>query len=185
MEFPPPTRTRPNSTFTTPRSNAGRDDGNKPPFWLFLLILGLAGCLVYNYSRYEEVVTTDPDGSPALTPERQAEIAGRQKKNAEEAEQYILIAVAPGYRECYLCPEGKAWLETNEIAKIGVSTDGQGRYSSAFYVTHGVDYIMEYRGDVTTAKNRELARLGGFPLLPENQKRQRKLLYPPLNSKLD
>ena len=165
--------------------SGGKGGGGSPPFWLFLLILGLAGGLVYNYSSYEEVVHTNPDGNPALTPERQAEIAGRQKKNAEEAEQYILIAVDPGYRECYLCPEGKVWLETGEIAKIGVSTNGQGRYSSEFYIYHGVNYIMEYRGDVTTAKNRELARLGSYPLLPENQKRQQKLLYPPLNSKFD
>jgi len=185
MEFLPPTRTRPNSTSTTQRSNAGRDDGNTPPFWLFLLILGLAGCLVYNYSRYEEVVTADPGGNPALTPERQAEIDRRQKKNAEEAEQYVLRATVPGYRECFLCPEGRAWLETNEIAKIGVSTDGEGRYPLNFYERYGVYYDMEYRGDLVIAKNREIARLGGYPLLPENQKREHKLLYPPLNSKLD
>lgn len=177
------TKTRPNSTFTPQGGYPG--GGNGAPFWLFLVILGLLGGLIYNYSRYDEVVTTDADGNPVLTPEREAELTRRQQKNAEEAEQYILIAVAPGYRECYLCPEGKVWLETNEIAKIGVSTEGQGRYSSAFYVHHGVDYIMEYRGNLTIAKNRELARLSGYPLLPENQKREQKLLYPPLNSKFD
>lgn len=174
---------KPNSNLNPQPGKPGKS--GRPPAWLFLLILCLAGYLVYNYSRYEEVVTADPGGSPTLTPEREAEIARRQKKNAEEAEQYVLRAVGPGYRECYLCPEGKAWLETDEIAKIGVSTDGQSRYSSEYYIRHGVKYVMEYRGDVTTAKNREIARLGGYPLLPENQKRERKLLYPPLNTKLD
>ena len=165
--------------------SGGKGGGGSPPFWLFLLILGLAGGLVYNYSSYEEVVHTDPEGNPALTLERQAEIAGRQKKNAEEAEQYVLRAIAPGYRECYLCPEGKTWLEANEIAKIGVSTNGKSRYPLNFYERHGVYYDVEYRGNLSIAKNREIARLGGYPLLPENQKREQKLLYPPLNSKLD
>lgn len=174
---------KPNSNLNPNPGKPGKSGG--PPAWLFLLILCLAGYLVYNYSRYEEVVAADPDGAPALTPEREAEIARRQKKNAEEAEQYVLRAIGPGYRECYLCPEGKAWLETGEIAKIGVSTDGEDRYSLKFYEKHGVYYDMEYRGNLAIAKNREIARLGGYPLLPENQKRERKLLYPPLNTKLD
>lgn len=80
---------------------------------------------------------------------------------------------------------GIIWLGANEIAKIGVSTNGKSRYSIEYYELHGVSYWMEYRGDLTTAKNREIARLGSYPLLPENQKREFKLVYPPLNSKLD
>lgn len=154
-------------------------------FWLLLIVSALVGYLAYSSTGYDEAITTDPEGNPVLTPGRQAEIARRKKKNSEEAEQYILVAVAPGYRECYLCPEGKVWLETGEIAKIGVSTNGQSRYSIEYYERHGVNYIMEYRGDLTTAKNREITRLGSYPLLPENQKRRYKLLYPPLNSKFD
>lgn len=162
-----------------------RNNRPKPIIW-FLLVLG---CLivysVYNSQGYEEVVTTDSEGNPVLTPDRQAEIARRQNKNIEEAEQYVLIAIAPGYRECYLCPGGKVWLEAGEIAKIGISTNSKNRYSIEYYEHHGVFYQMEYRGDLTTAKNREIGRLGSYPLLPENLKRKNKLLYPPLNSKLD
>lgn len=156
-----------------------------PLFWLLFFPTVLAIYLVHNARSYEEVITTTSDGEQALTPERKAEISDRQRKNAEQAEQYVLRAVAPGYRTCYLCPEGRVWLEAGEIAKIGVSTEGQRRYVAEFYEQHGVYYVAEYRGDLTTAKNRELARLGGYPLLPENQKRTTKLLYPPLNTKLD
>jgi hypothetical protein len=155
---------------------------------MLLLILTsviLLGGIIVLFKPYEKVITTDKEGNPTLTPERKAEIEQRQKKNAEYAEQYVLRAIAPGYRECYLCLNRKVWLESNEIAKIGVSTDGQTRYSIEYYERHGVYYVMEYRGDLTTAKNREIERLGTYPLLPENQKREEKLLYPPLNSKLD
>ncbi|MCB0585878.1 MAG: hypothetical protein KDD06_11210 [Phaeodactylibacter sp.] len=183
MEFPVQPRTKPNPNYRPQRSLTPAS--RIPPYWIFLLALGLISYLIYNYSGYEEVVTTDSNGNPILTPERKAEIARRQKKNDEEAEQYVLRAIAPGYRECYLCPEGKVWLEAEEIAKIGVSTDGEDRYSLKFYEKHGIYYDMEYRGSLTIAKNREIARLGSYPLLPENQKREHKLLYPPLNTKLD
>jgi hypothetical protein len=161
-----------------------RYGSHRPRLWLLLFLAAAAVYLIHNARSYEDVVTATTDGA-ALTPERKAEISERQRKNTDQAEQYVLRAVAPGYRTCYLCPEGRVWLEAGEIAKIGVSTDGQRRYTAEFYEQQGVYYVAEYRGDLTTAKNRELARLGSYPLLPENQKRTTKLLYPPLNSKLD
>lgn len=162
-----------------------RSRNKRPLFWLLLLCVVFVGFLIFASLGYDDVMTSDPDGNPILKLERQEEIDRRQRKNREGAEQYVLRAIAPGYRECYLCPGKKVWLEANEIAKIGISTNGQGRYSLAYYKKHGVYYVMEYRGDLTTAKNWEVARLGSYPLLPENQKRENKLLYPPLNSKLD
>lgn len=152
--------------------------------WLALIGIALSYWLLTD-KKFEDVITTDSDGNLVLSEERQAELAQRQRKNSEEAEQYILIALAPGYRLCYLCPEGKAWLEAGEIAKIGVSTNGRRRYSRKFYRRHNVDYATEYIGDLVTARNREIARLGAYPLLPENLKREYKLLYPPLNAVLD
>lgn len=172
-----------NIQFDPGRNN--KSQNNRSLFWLLLFCAVFIGYLVYGSLGYDDVVTSDPDGNPILVPERQAEIERRQRKNSEGAEQYVLRAIAPGYRECYLCPAGKVWLEVNEIAKIGITTDGQSRYSIAYYEKHRVYYVMEYRGDLTSAKNREVARLGAYPLLPENQKRERKLVYPPLNSKLD
>ncbi|KAA3625759.1 MAG: hypothetical protein DWQ02_21170 [Bacteroidetes bacterium] len=172
-----------NKQFSPGKDKKSRN--NRPLFWLLLFCVAFVGSLVFASLGYDDVVTSDPDKNPTLTPERQEEIERRQKKNSEGAEQYVLRAIVPGFRECYLCPEGKVWLEVNEIAKIGITTDGQNRYSTEFYEKHEVYYVLEYRGDLTTAKNRELARLGGYPLLPENQKRKKKLIYPPLNSKLD
>ena len=157
----------------------------KPPFLLWVLLLGAVAFVVINALSYDDVVEKDGDGRPVLTPGRKTEIAERQKKNEEYAEQYVLRAKKPGYRICSHCPEGKIWLEANEIAKIGVSTNGEKRYNFEFYSTHDVYYFMEYKGDLTTAKNREIWRLGNYPLLPENQKRRQKLIYPPLNTKLD
>lgn len=155
-------------------------------FWLLLLVVVSAiGYFVVNASKYDEVVISDPDGNPILTPEREEELYRRQMKNSEGAEQYVLVTTTPGLRECYLCPTGSVWLEAGEIAKVGISTNGQSRYSIEYYMKHRVYYLMEYRGDLATAKNREIVRLGSYPLLPENQKREYKLLYPPLNSKLD
>ena len=113
--------------------------------------------------RYEDVVTIGSDGKPTIKAERQAEIARRQKKNSEEAEQYILVAIAPGYRECYLCPGGKVWLNTGEIAKIGVSTNGIGRYPIMYYQKHMVNYVMEYRGSLTIAKIENYFALEDIP----------------------
>ncbi|MEN0003557.1 MAG: hypothetical protein AAF798_05415 [Bacteroidota bacterium] len=152
---------------------------------LLLTVVMIGAFLVIYLKKYDELVTEDANGNPALVPDRRAEIEKRKYKNSNEAEQYVLRAIAPGFVECYLCPDGKVWLEANEIAKIGVSTNGQDRYSAEYYRKHGLYYVMEYRGDLATAKNKEIERLGTYPLLPENQKREQRLIYPPLNSKLD
>ena len=121
------------------------------------------------FEKFKDFVQENPDGSYELKPERKRKLNTDIKRMREEAEQYILVAKEEGYYGCLHCPRGAFYLRKGEIVKIGITRQGeQGRYDQNYYARMKVEYIAEYRGTLQIAAERELIRLGNYPLTPEN-----------------
>ena len=140
---------------------------------------------------FDDFVKQKEDGSYEL---RSARLAARDRgleRLREEAEQYVLLARENGEYPCAHCPEGKFYLQKNEVAKVGVTLRGAaGRYTQKFYADNRLRYLVEYRGSLQEALEREFLRLIDYPLTPENLARpdkpdggllRYKLGRPPLN----
>ncbi|MBV6442484.1 MAG: hypothetical protein DYG98_22490 [Haliscomenobacteraceae bacterium CHB4] len=73
------------------------------------------------------------EGEWRLKPKREAK-RDKQIKNIDDAEQNVLLAIAPGYYECLHCPSKRIYLHTNEVWKYGVTNQGEKqRYTSQYF----------------------------------------------------
>jgi len=129
--------------------------------------------------KWEDVARRLKDGSWGLARERQKEMDYTLDRN-ENAEQYVLIAVVSGWYECYLCEDGKYWLNKGEIAKIGITTNPAERYSQKWLENNLVEYVIEVEGDLAKVRKAEIERIGSYPFLPENMARpeEKRLVVP-------
>ena len=150
------------------------------PFVIFVVVIGI---IVMGRKSFADVVTYDENGQPQLTAERQQEI-DKAKEKLDKAEVYLLISNADQFVECFLCPDGKAWLKKGETAKIGTTINPKQRYGVRYYQRHNLSYNLLFRGTIDQVLKKEIELLGAYPLLEENIRRKKPLLMPPLNSKL-
>lgn len=135
-----------------------------PGITILLLALAMAAL------KWEDVARLLKDGNWGLAQERQEELEDTLERN-ENAEQYVLIATVSGWYECYLCEEGKYWLNEGEIAKIGITTNPAERYSQQWLKDHRVNYHVETEGDLAAVRKAEIERIASYPFTPENMKR--------------
>ena len=126
------------------------------------------------------------DGEWRLKPKREAK-RDKQIKNIDDAEQYVLLAIAPGYYDCLHCPSKRIYLHTNEVWKYGVTNQGEKqRYTSQYFEQRQLRYQVQLRGTYSQCLVEEKRKLFEYPLLPENLARPDSLkqVLPPGNLQL-
>lgn len=153
--------------------------------------LGLLSCLstfllIFAYIRWEDVIIQNPDGSYSIDDATSDKIADRVDRIENNSEFYALVAESDGYFICPLCPpeaskNGKYFLYFNEVYKVGVSMNGNRRYSQAELVKWKLAYVVLSVGSYSKMLSLETAFMGNYPLHPENLKRpkSRRLVTPP------
>ena len=102
------------------------------------------------------------------------------------AEQYALLAKTTGYYPCYHCPNGKFFLNKNEVWKYGTTINGKSkRYTDEYLQGLNVLYVVEFEGTVQLCLEEEAKKIILYYQLPENAVRfdRNRLLRPPGNSK--
>ena len=95
--------------------------------------------------------------------------------------QYALIATAEGYYPCYNCLEGTIYLHIGEVWKYGKTCNGEsGRYPSGLPYKN-LTFLPEFYGNNVMCLVQEKMKIYSYPLLPECQQREIKLVRPPGN----
>ncbi len=165
---------QPITTFISP-SNQPKPKGNFRlliSLLIGIILLALIGVVIYT-----------PNGEPEILPDRKKKLEDDLQK-LENAEQYALIAQFSGLYPCPSCPDQDSiFLLKGEIWKYGYTINGaEGRgYSQTFFRKTGLRYIVQFRGNVGACMAEEKIKIYHYPTLPENLKRQTKLLRPPGN----
>ena len=171
---------------TTPSAAEQSGEVVRSNRWIRLLLLwSVAFLLLMAALQWADVVEW-VDGEWRLKPQRETE-RDKQIRKIDEAEQYALIANAPGYYECLHCPSKRIYLHANEVWKYGVTNQGEKlRYSAQFLKQKRLDYLTEFIGTYSQCLAEEKRKLFDYPLLPENMARtdSLKLVLPPGNLQL-
>jgi len=124
-----------------------------------------------------------------LTPQRQqkmeTEIAGIQSKPRRTdklCEQYALVTARDGWYPCYNCgTETMIYLHAGEVWKYGKTCNGEkGRYPNGLPFDN-LQYRIEYVGSEEECLVEEKRKIYNYAHLPENLKREIKLIRPPGN----
>jgi len=108
----------------------------------------------------------------------------KEKREIDNAEQYALFAITPGWYECYTCPSRTIYLFTGDIWKYRVTRKGKTvRYSFASLGDKNLQYITQFVGNYAECLIQEKIKIYHYPLLPDNLKRpdSLRLVYPPGN----
>lgn len=181
----------PETGYTPKRGSASPSNPGSPGpfvllFLLSLLVIGVvAGNKILAGKEKENPPTViDEDGNVKLSPERQAKLE-KELEEIDNAQQYVLIATAPGYYPCYSCPDGSTtiFLYPGEVFRYGVTRKGEKlRYPGGDYGATNLLYIVQFEGDYAQCLKEEKIKIYNYPLLPEAQKRELKLPRPPGNA---
>lgn len=143
------------------------------------------------FENFDDFVERKADGTYDLKPERKRKLNEDILRMRQGAEQYVLVAAEDGNYECLTCPRGVFFLYKGEIAKIGTTVQGEGRYDANWLKRMKLKYVSEFRGNVQQVLEKEKIRLGLYPLEVENLRRPNeprggidryKLARPPLNT---
>lgn len=123
----------------------------------------------------------EKDGEPILAPWRKAKLE-RELEEMEFGEQYALKATKAGLYPCFNCPgTTEIYLTYGEVWKYGVTSKGEiGRYRNSLR-TQGLFYYTEFEGLLRDCYKREKIQIYNYALLPENLKREHRLIRPPGN----
>ena len=158
----------------------------RPNQWrLPFLLLSVMSLIAMAALQWADVVEW-VEGEWRLKPKREAK-RDKQIKNIDDAEQYVLLAIAPGYYDCLHCPSKRIYLHTNEVWKYGVTNQGEKqRYTSQYFEQRQLRYHVQLRGTYSQCLIEEKRKLFEYPLLPENLARPDplKLVLPPGNLQL-
>ncbi len=160
-----------------------RTEGGFPPI-IPVLLLG-AVVFVLSIALLSRIFTGETE-APKLKPQEEAKLLKRLKE-IDEAEQYALIAIAPGWYPCNHPDRATFYLLAGEVWKYGTTTKGQfGRYSIKYLAGINVSYLLQFRGTIAECLKEEQLKLFYYPYLPENSTRPEKdqLPRPPYNSKM-
>jgi hypothetical protein len=160
-----------------------RKHKRKPPLFPFIfLLVGLVVAL-FAYSDFWKRFYDDPDLDKAEVEAARQE-AEEIAKRHEVWVQYVLVADYTTKRPCLRCPNGipVVTVNTGEIYKYGITTQGIGRYTESQYIQLGVTYLEEFRGSYLECKEMEINKILAYRFLPQSQKPEVKLLRPPGNA---
>lgn len=158
----------------------------KIPISFSLIYILSAFILIFAYIRWEDVVIENPDGSFSIDDATADKVADRVDRIENQSEFYALVAETNGYFICPLCPpeattNSRYYLYFNEVYKVGVSMNGNRRYSQAELARWNLAYVVLQIGNYAEMLALETTFMGNYPLYPENLKRPkyRRLVTPP------
>lgn len=146
------------------------------------LVIGSAIILIFCALKWRDVVEYI-NGEPQLASKYQEQLQNKLNE-ADEAEQYALIALMDGWYICLHSGFGTYYLKAGEVWKYGTTTKGeQGRYEYKFLRDNRVSYVVQFRGTLHECLKEEQNKLYMYPLLPENLAREEelRLIRPPYN----
>jgi hypothetical protein len=108
----------------------------------------------------------------------------KQLESYDDAEQYALIALESAWYSCCNCPREEVFLLSGEVWKYG-STIGKNRYSVEQLQDWKVQYMVEFRGDLTACRKEEIRKIRMYKFSVENLKRPifKRLVRPSGNCK--
>lgn len=153
----------------------------KPFQWWLILIFATISTTLMTYKGVDFVVE-DEDGNLKLSEERQQKLNNKLKE-LEEAEQYALVAIVPGYYPCYSCPNSDSiYLQMMEVWRYGVTTKSKhGRYADKYLNDNRLLFVTQMIGTLQECLREEQLKIYNYALLPENLKRLIILIRPPGN----
>ncbi len=144
-------------------------------FWVVMILFSI-------FAVFMSWIVYDDEGKPDIPLDRKQELDDYAEK-LEIAEQYMLYATEDGNYVCVSCGEEKRiFLKKGEVWKYGVTTNGEkGRYPAGL-PDNRLNYIVQFRGNLTICLVEEKRKIIYYPILPENVARDKKLNRPPGNS---
>lgn len=155
-----------NQTVMVKKTESPKRVGNKRILPILFLLFGL---LYMAYESFDDFVKRNPDGTYELKDKRKDKLNDKVRRMRESAETYRLVARRNGYYQCLHCPNGTFYLYKGEIAKIGVTIQGEAnRYKPQYLRRMNLEYITIYKGSVQKAKELEVVEIGKYPLSEEN-----------------
>lgn len=150
----------------------------KPKSWLWLLLL--AGIGIFAAIKWDDYVV-EKDGKLELAPKRKAKLE-KELKQIDNAEQYALIALVPGYYPCLSCEgEKMIFLNAGEVWKYGTTRLGEAIRYKSDPLDPRLKYEVEFRGNYADCLKMEKIQIYNYVLLPENQKKANPIIRPPGN----
>lgn len=146
----------------------------------WLILFAFAGIYAaFNVEDFDFLV--EKDGGYDLSPQRKKKYQ-KESEELDNAEQYVIYALKPGYYPCYNCGESSLiYLNAGEVWKYGVTKIGQNRRYSIGEIPENLQYKREYVGDYGTCLKLEKYKIYHYALLPENLSRAIPLIRPPGN----
>ncbi|HOY17888.1 MAG TPA: hypothetical protein PLC89_11355 [Haliscomenobacter sp.] len=148
-----------------------------------ILLFILCCCILGLVALWEEndFLIQDENGVVKLSPAREEKLDKRLHR-LENAEQYVLTARIDGYYPCYNCGKDTLiYLRAGEVWKYGVSIQGEkGRYRNQLDGKELL-YRVQYKGSIQECLQQEAIKIYQYALLPENLKRNPRLIRPPGN----
>ena len=165
----------------TPRPDYSPSETKKEKT-LFLPLFIVASILILCALKWRDVVEY-VNGEAQLTAQYQKELQNHLDE-ADEAEQYALVALTNGWYTCVHSGFALYFLKAGEVWKYGTTTKGeQGRYDYKFLRGNGVYYIVQFRGTLHECLKEEKKKIYTYPVLPENLAREEelRLIRPPYN----
>lgn len=150
--------------------------------WKVVVSLLAIGFFLYMALEWRDVVVW-VEGRWVLNPKRQRDM-DEQIKSIGEAEQYVLLTGLSGFYDCYLCKTKSIFLNSNEVWRYGVTSQGEKtRYTGGFVERMNLLYVIQFTGHYAECLIEEKKKLFLYPLLPENVARPDsiRLVLPPGN----
>lgn len=145
-----------------------------------------AAAVIVAALTFEEVVEWI-EGEPQLK-QKQKERLAKEQREIDNAEQYVLLALASQNYPCLGCSKSLIFLHTGQVWKYGVTRKGQeGRYDVKFLTENKLRYLVQFRGTLSECLKEEKSKIFTCPLLPENLARpsHERLARPPGNLRTD
>jgi hypothetical protein len=173
------TATLPSASKPAPKIPETRPPKPRRNHWWLILFVFAGIYAAFNVEDFDFLV--EKDGGYDLSPQRKK----KHQKEIEEldnAEQYVIYALKPGYYPCYNCGHlSLIYLNFGEVWKYGVTKIGQNRRYSIGEIPENLQYKREYTGDYGTCLKLEKYKIYHYALLPENLSRDVPLIRPPGN----
>lgn len=170
-----------NAVVTKPVITPPNKDPQPPQKRRNLLLIGIVlTFILFSALKFGDFLEWDESGAPKLSAKREKKMR-EAIRELEEAEQYALIVVVPGYYPCFNCDSTHIFMHEKETWKFGSTVKREkGRYPK-YRKPAGMDYVIQFEGNILECKKQELTKIYTYPLLPENLKRLKPLKRPPGN----
>lgn len=160
-----------------------KPEPRRKPMFVWLLAAAAVMAAVLTFDEVVEWI----DGKPQLK-QKQKERLAKEKREIDNAEQYVLLALTSQNYPYLGCSKPLIFLHTGQVWKYGVTRKGQeGRYDVKFLTENKLRYLVQFRGTLSECLKEEKNMIFTYPLLPENLARPayERLARPPGNLRTD